>query len=96
MRANFKSISHRCHLFEVAFVKDLTKEAINLPWVASRADYLRFGVCGLGIGCSPSTAHPTPGLRDDVPLRLSFWGLVFRVVLYSGGLVFRVGLVFGV
>jgi hypothetical protein len=31
MRANLKSISHRCHLFEVASVWELTKEAIHSP-----------------------------------------------------------------
>ena len=31
LRANLKSISHRCYLFEVAFVWDLTKETIDLP-----------------------------------------------------------------
>ena len=31
LRANLKSISHRCHLFEVAFVWALTKETIHLP-----------------------------------------------------------------
>ena len=31
LRANLKSISHRCHLFEVAFVWELTKETIVLP-----------------------------------------------------------------
>ena len=31
LRANRKSISHRCHLFEVAFVWQLTKETIHLP-----------------------------------------------------------------
>jgi len=31
LRANLKSISHRCHLFEVAFVWELTKETIDLP-----------------------------------------------------------------
>ena len=31
MRANIKSISHRCYLFEVAFVCELTKETIHLP-----------------------------------------------------------------
>jgi len=29
--ANLKSISHRCYLFEVAFVWELTKETIGLP-----------------------------------------------------------------
>jgi len=31
LRANLKSISHGCHLFEVAFVWELTKETIHLP-----------------------------------------------------------------
>ena len=31
MRANRKSISHRCYLFEVAFVWELTKETVHLP-----------------------------------------------------------------
>ena len=31
MRANLKSISHRCRLFEVAFVWELTKETIHSP-----------------------------------------------------------------
>ena len=29
--ANLKSISHRCYLSEVAFVRELTKEKIALP-----------------------------------------------------------------
>jgi len=33
LRANLKSISHRCHLLEVAFVRELTKETIHLPLV---------------------------------------------------------------
>ena len=37
MRANLKSITHRCHLFEVAFVWELTKKTSICPWVASRA-----------------------------------------------------------
>ena len=31
LRANLKSTSHRCHLFEVAFVWELTEETIHLP-----------------------------------------------------------------
>ena len=31
LRANVKSISHRCHLFELAFVWELTEETIKLP-----------------------------------------------------------------
>ena len=31
LRANLKSISHGCHLSEVAFVWELTKETIHLP-----------------------------------------------------------------
>ena len=30
-RANVESVSHRCHLFEIAFVWELTKETIHLP-----------------------------------------------------------------
>jgi hypothetical protein len=30
-RANLKSISHRCHLFEVTIVWELTQETIYLP-----------------------------------------------------------------
>ena len=31
LRANLKTISHKCHLEEVAFVWELTKETIHLP-----------------------------------------------------------------
>ena len=31
LRGNLKSISHRCHLFEVAFVWEFTKETVDLP-----------------------------------------------------------------
>ena len=31
LRANLKGISHRCYLFEVAFVWELTEETIDLP-----------------------------------------------------------------
>ena len=31
LKANIKSISHRCHQFEVALVWELTKETIHLP-----------------------------------------------------------------
>ena len=31
LRANLKSISHKCQLFEVSFVWELIKEAIHLP-----------------------------------------------------------------
>jgi len=31
LRANRRSIHHRCHLFQVAFVLELTKETIYLP-----------------------------------------------------------------
>ena len=31
LRANLKSMSHRCHLFEVAFLWELTQETIHLP-----------------------------------------------------------------
>ena len=31
LRANLRSIPHRCHLFEVAFVWEFTRETIHLP-----------------------------------------------------------------
>ena len=31
LKANLKSISHRCYLFEVSFEWGLTKETIHLP-----------------------------------------------------------------
>ena len=31
LRANLKSIAHRCHVFEAAFVWELSKETIHLP-----------------------------------------------------------------
>ena len=31
LRANFKSISRRCHFFEVVLVQELTEETIHLP-----------------------------------------------------------------
>jgi len=41
LRANFKSISHRCYLFEVAFVWELTKETIDLPLVCLQGGYVK-------------------------------------------------------
>jgi len=38
--ANLKSISHRCYLFEVAFVWDLTKETINSPLGCLQGGYV--------------------------------------------------------
>ena len=31
LRANIESISHRCHIFEVAFVWELTEETMHFP-----------------------------------------------------------------
>ena len=31
LRANLRSVSHKCLLFEVAFVWEMTKETIRLP-----------------------------------------------------------------
>ena len=38
LRANLESISHRCHLFEVVFVYELTREPFICPWVAFSAE----------------------------------------------------------
>jgi hypothetical protein len=40
-RANHKSISHRCHLFEVASVWELTQETIYLPLGCPQGGLLR-------------------------------------------------------
>ena len=37
LRANPKSISHRCHLFGVASVWELTEKTYICPWVVPRA-----------------------------------------------------------
>ena len=47
--ANVKSISHRCHVFEVAFVWELTKETIHLP-LGCLQDGLGFEIWGLRCG----------------------------------------------
>jgi len=46
-RANIKSISHRCYLFEVAFVWELAKETIVLP----------LGCLQGGCGCNPASPY---------------------------------------
>ena len=40
--ANLKSISRGCHLFEVAFVRELTKETIHLPLGSLQGGIARF------------------------------------------------------
>ena len=40
LRANIKSISHRCHPILVAFVWELTKETIKLPLGCLQGGYL--------------------------------------------------------
>ena len=39
LRANHKSIFHRCHLFEVAFVWELTRKNIHLPLGCLQGEY---------------------------------------------------------
>ena len=58
--ANIKSITHRCYIFEVAFVWELTKETIHLP----------LGCLQGGLGKDPhdcgvfDVAHLAHGRRD--------------------------------
>jgi len=58
--ANFKSISHRCHLILVAFVWELTKETIYLP-----LGCLQGGMGGQSDGV-PVT-RPTNAWRPPLP-----------------------------
>jgi len=62
LRANLKSISHRCHLFEVAFVWELTKESIHLPLGCLQGGQQYGGSGGAG------TLRRVP-LRDRKPPR---------------------------
>jgi hypothetical protein len=51
LRANLKSISNRCYLFEVAFIGELTKETIHLPLGCLQGALLdRRGKCLPGAG----------------------------------------------
>jgi len=56
-RANLKSISHRCYLFEVAFVWELTKETIVLP----------LGCLQGGVRCRTNSAHIRQSRPDSSP-----------------------------
>jgi hypothetical protein len=57
LRANFKSISHRCHLFEMAFVRELTTETMHLPLGCLQGGFKvlglksKFRVSKAGSGC---------------------------------------------
>ena len=51
--AQVKSISHRCYLFKVAFVWDLTKETIHLPLGCLQG--------GRGLGFHPQ--NPVPAVE---------------------------------
>ena len=76
VRANLESISHRCHLFEVAFVGESTKETIHLP----------LG-CLQGAACSgpllvPLSQHAASCLSDawqTTEMRLTLFGLTNKV-----------------
>ena len=48
LRAHLESISHRCHLIEVAFVWDLTKETIHLPLGCIQGGVARCVPCDTG------------------------------------------------
>ena len=63
LRANLKSTPHRCHLFEVAFVWELTKETIHLP-----LGCLRVGRA-LPHRCSSSSRFIPPTPQSPYPLR---------------------------
>jgi len=44
LRANLKSISHKCYLFEVAVVCELTKETIHLPLGCLQGGFTQWAV----------------------------------------------------
>ena len=73
LRANLKSISHRCYLFEVAFVCELTKETIYLPLGCLQGGYgyntgivpycipAPYGIRLIpGVGCPPCETEAVP------------------------------------
>ena len=63
MRANLYSFSHRCHLFKVAFVCELTIESIHLPLDCLQTD-LSLSLSLSGMPRAPSAAPAvTPELR---------------------------------
>jgi len=61
LRANLEAISHKCHLFEVAFVWELTQGTIHLPLsclqggvaAAGRGSCLLLGCCWGGSYTEP-------------------------------------------
>ena len=61
--ANLKSISHRCYLFEVAFVWELTKETIVLPLGCLQ------GGSAYGTGAAASGVHLRAGpVVEEAPI----------------------------
>jgi hypothetical protein len=68
LRANLKSISHRFHLFEVAFVWEMTKETINLPLGCLQGGGAREGArrAGRNAGKSDGARHITSDTNDQI------------------------------
>ena len=72
LRANPKSISHRCHLFEVAHVWELTQETIHLPLgcleggvaYPARARSCRLGRAGHRIGSDVRVIRKNSDVRN--------------------------------
>ena len=62
LRANLKSISHRFHLFEVAFVWEMTKETIHLPMGCLQGSY---GEGHLEVGAERICRHLIHYSRKD-------------------------------
>jgi len=59
LRANLKSISHRCHPILVAFVLELTKETIDLPLGCLQGGVLKW--------VWPCAQHEDDALRGEKP-----------------------------
>ena len=74
LRANLKSISYKYHLFEVAFVWELTKESIHLPvgclqgGVYPQISSFHLQVSDFGVRfftCKLEPRNPTPETRNS-------------------------------
>ena len=78
LRANLKSISNRCHLFEVAFVWEMTHETINLPMGClfggvpkNEVGALRQGAEAGGLAPQPPHLNASSLIRTTHPPRIT-------------------------
>ena len=69
LRANPMSIFHRCHLFEVAFVRGLTRETMHLPLgcLQGGAGVGKQEGAGGALHPQPLTLNPKPNTLNPKP-----------------------------